>query len=39
MRYHDTDQCSVGLSRLGWHTLQTNTVRRHLGLSDTQPKV
>jgi hypothetical protein len=25
----------VGLTRLGWQTLQTNTVRQHLGLSDT----
>jgi hypothetical protein len=27
----------IGLTRLGWHALQTNTVRRHLGLGDTPP--
>jgi hypothetical protein len=27
----------VGLTRLGWHALQTNTVRQHLGLGDTPP--
>jgi hypothetical protein len=37
MRYHDTDKCFVGLTRLGVHALQTNTVRQHLGLSDTPP--
>jgi hypothetical protein len=26
------DQCHVGLTRLGMHALQTNTVRQHLGL-------
>jgi hypothetical protein len=24
----------LGLTRLGWHALQTNTVRQHLGLGD-----
>jgi hypothetical protein len=24
----------VALTRLGWHALQTNTVRQHLGLGD-----
>jgi hypothetical protein len=27
----------VGISRLGVRALQTNTVRRHLGLGDTPP--
>jgi hypothetical protein len=27
----------IGLTRLGMHALQTNTVRQHLGLSDTPP--
>jgi hypothetical protein len=27
----------VGLTRLGGHALQTNTVRQHLGLSDAPP--
>jgi hypothetical protein len=27
----------VGVTRLGWHALQTNTVREHLGLSGTPP--
>jgi hypothetical protein len=27
----------VGLTRVGWHALQTNTVRQHLGLSDAPP--
>jgi hypothetical protein len=27
----------VGLTRLGRHALQTNTVRQHLGLSDAPP--
>ena len=27
----------VGLTRLGWHALQTNTVRQHLGLSGAPP--
>ena len=27
----------VGLTRLGRHALQTNTVRQHLGLGDTRP--
>ena len=31
------DRFYVGLSRLGWHALQTNTVREHLGLSDAPP--
>ncbi len=28
---------SLGLTRLGMHALQTNTVRQHLGLSDAPP--
>jgi hypothetical protein len=31
------DQAHVGLTRLGMHALQTNTVRQHLGLSDAPP--
>jgi hypothetical protein len=27
----------VGLTRLGWHAVQTNGARRHLGLSDNPP--
>ena len=27
----------LGLTRLGWHALQTNTVRQHLGLGETPP--
>jgi hypothetical protein len=27
----------VGLTRLGWHALQTNTVRQHLGLDAAPP--
>ncbi|PXX06357.1 hypothetical protein [Mycolicibacterium moriokaense] len=27
----------VRLTRLGWHALQTNTVRQHLGLADAPP--
>jgi hypothetical protein len=27
----------VGLTRLGWHALQTNTVRQYLGLGDAAP--
>jgi hypothetical protein len=27
----------VGLTRLGWHALQTNTVRQHLGLGGVPP--
>jgi hypothetical protein len=38
-RVSGTDQtiCYVGLTRLGMHALQTNTVRQHLGLDDTPP--
>jgi hypothetical protein len=28
---------SVGLTRLGWHAVQTNTVRQHLGLGGAPP--
>ena len=28
----------IGLTRLGMHALQTNTVRQHLGLSDPPPQ-
>ena len=31
------DHGYVGLTRLGRHALQTNTVRRHLGLTDAPP--
>jgi hypothetical protein len=27
----------VGLTRLGWQALQTDTVRQHLGLSEAAP--
>jgi hypothetical protein len=27
----------VGLTRLGWHALQTNTARQHIGLGDATP--
>jgi hypothetical protein len=37
LRWHETDQCLVGLSRTGWQALQTNTVRQHLGLGDAAP--
>jgi hypothetical protein len=33
----DGEQGFVGLTRLGMQALQTNTVRQHLGLSDTPP--
>jgi hypothetical protein len=28
---------SIGLTRLGWHAVQTNTVRQHLGLGAAPP--
>jgi hypothetical protein len=31
------DDSYIGLTRLGMHALQTNTVRQHLGLGDTPP--
>jgi len=31
------DRSYVGLTRLGRHALQTNTVRQHLGLGDAPP--
>ena len=31
------DHGYVGLTRLGKHALQTNTVRQHLGLGETPP--
>jgi hypothetical protein len=31
------DRLDVGLTRLGFHALQTNTVRQRLGLSDATP--
>jgi hypothetical protein len=31
------EQTHIGLTRLGWHALQTNTVRQHLGLSEAPP--
>jgi hypothetical protein len=33
----DYSSFEVGLTRLGVHALQTNTVRQHLGLSDATP--
>jgi hypothetical protein len=33
----DVTSCYIGLTRLGWHALQTNTVRQHLGLRDATP--
>jgi hypothetical protein len=33
----DLTLCYLGLTRLGAHALQTNTVRQHLGLSDAPP--
>jgi hypothetical protein len=33
----DSAETIVGLTRLGMHALATNTVRQHLGLSDTPP--
>jgi len=32
-----TTQGSASAGPLAWHALQTNTVRQHLGLSDTPP--
>lgn len=31
------DRTYIGLTRLGWQALQSNTVRRHLGLGDATP--
>ena len=33
----DNTYVYVGLTRLGMHALQTNTVRQHLGLGDAPP--
>jgi hypothetical protein len=33
----DSTDAVLGLTRLGRHALQTNTVRQHLGLSDAAP--
>ena len=33
----DPTHCYIGITRLGMHALQTNTVRQHLGLSDAPP--
>jgi hypothetical protein len=33
----DHTTCYVGITRLGMHALQTNTVRQHLGLSNAPP--
>ena len=38
MRQHEGGNCYVGLTRLGRHPLQTNTVRQHLGLGDAPPQ-
>jgi hypothetical protein len=32
-------ESSIGLTRLGTHALQTNTVRQYLGLSDFPPTI
>jgi hypothetical protein len=32
--YGDSSSYAIGLTRLGLHAVQTNTVRQHLGLSD-----
>jgi hypothetical protein len=37
LRGHISDTSLLGLTRLGMHALQTNTVRQHLGLSETPP--
>jgi hypothetical protein len=37
VRICDSDRSYVGLTRLGYTALQTNTVRTHLGLSDAPP--
>jgi hypothetical protein len=37
MQVQGGDYIRIGLTRLGMHALQTNTVRQHLGLSDTPP--
>lgn len=37
VREHDSDRTLVGLTRQGEHVLRSNTVRRHLGLSDATP--
>ena len=37
MRTFGGDWSNLGLTRLGMHALQTNTVRQHLGLSDAPP--
>jgi hypothetical protein len=34
---HDLVSVNIGLTRLGWHALQTNTVRQHLGFGDAPP--
>jgi hypothetical protein len=31
----DYSEFRVGLTRLGWHALQTDTVRQHLGLASS----
>ena len=37
LRNFRNDCFNLGLTRLGMHALQTNTVRQHLGLSDATP--
>ena len=39
MRINPTSESGnyIGLTRLGWQALQNNTVRQHLGLSDSPP--
>jgi hypothetical protein len=37
MRVGASERSYLGLTRLGMHALQTNTVRQHLGLSDATP--
>jgi hypothetical protein len=37
VRSAGSDHTYIGLTRLGRHALQSNTVRQHLGLSDAPP--
>ncbi|WP_146221044.1 hypothetical protein [Mycolicibacterium moriokaense] len=37
LRTFTSDSSHLGLTRLGMHALQTNTVRQHLGLSNAPP--
>jgi hypothetical protein len=37
VRTFSSDRTYLGLTRLGMHALQTNTVRQHLGIGDAPP--